>query len=94
MSNRQSSICTKINSIFIKFAIDKRRPVWYTILVRRDRKEGKNMKTIKIGRVANGHAVIDGAEYLTCDSHAEALEEAQELAEQYKANGEEVQIEG
>lgn len=52
------------------------------------------MATIKIEHAANGYAVIDGAEYLTCDSHAEAMQEAKELAEQYKANGEEVQIEG
>lgn len=52
------------------------------------------MKTIKIEHVANGYAVIDDAEYLTCDNHAEAMQEAQELAEQYRANGEEVQIEG
>ena len=52
------------------------------------------MKVIKIEHAKNGYAVIDGAEYLTCDNHKQAMQEAQELAEQYRANGEEVQIEG
>lgn len=52
------------------------------------------MKTIKIEHVANGYAVIDGTEYLTCDSHKEAMQEALELAEQYKAQGEQVEIDG
>lgn len=58
------------------------------------KERNKNMKTIKIEHTKNGYVVIDGAKYLTCDDHKDAKEEAEELAEQYRANGEEVRIEG
>lgn len=52
------------------------------------------MKTIRIEHSKNGYVVIDCAKYITCDDHKDAREEAEELAEQYRANGEEVRIEG